>query len=129
MQDAPPAVPIDLSASADPGVASHLPMEERADGTLVIDLAPLAPPPPPPEQCLDTDPNPLDNGILVCRNLTGDQRIDPGLAPADAATAGSAVPRAKFRISEDATGEVNGTNPAVGGWNAQGAEVKVNIDF
>jgi hypothetical protein len=30
---------------------------------------------------------------------------------------------------DEATGELNATNPVVGGWNAQGTEVKVKIDF
>lgn len=135
MLDTPPAVPIDLSepieneASVQNDVQSHLPTQEREDGTIIVDLAPLAPKPQ-TEECIEPDQNPLDAAIIVCRDLTTDQRITPAFGPADEpGEFGSAVPRAKFRISDDATGEVNATNPSVGGWNANGGEVKVKIDF
>lgn len=121
MLDAPPAVTIEVSDKAPEEVAPHLPMETAADGTLVIDLTPLAPEPA-PQKCIERDPNPLENTILVCRDLTTDQRLGPEYGPANEQDDfGTAIPRAKFRISDDATGEVNAMNPAVGGWNAQGA--------
>ncbi|MGB3472932.1 MAG: hypothetical protein WBA51_19115 [Erythrobacter sp.] len=129
MLDAPPAVIIELPEEAPEEVAPHLPMEDAADGTLVIDLMPLAPKAQ-PQKCIESDPNPLENAILVCRDLTIDQRFGPEYGPTNEPDDfGSAVPRAKFRISDDATGEVNATNPSVGGWNAQGAEARIRIDF
>ena len=129
MIDAPPAVPIDLADTAEAQVESHLPMEGRADGSLLIDLKPLEAKDR-PEQCIATDPNPLDNGIIVCRTLTTDQRLgETHTVTVEDITFGSAIPRAKFRIAEDATAEVNGTAPAVGGFNAQGAEVRIRIGF
>jgi hypothetical protein len=128
MIDTPPAIPIDISQEA-PAEEAALPTGQRADGTLVIDLLPLAPPVE-VEQCFEADPDPLANGIFVCRTLTTDQRLgDLHTVTADDINFGSAIPRARMRISEDASGEINGTNPAVGGWNAQGTEVRVRIGF
>ena len=82
------------------------------------------------EECIETDPNPLENGIIVCRVLTNNQRLgEAHTVTADDVVFGSAVPRAKFRIAEDATAEVNGTAPAVGGINARGTEVRIRIGF
>jgi hypothetical protein len=129
MLDAPPPVPIDLSETAQAQVETHLPMEERPDGSLVIDLTPLENKDR-VEQCVQTDPNPLENGILVCRVLTTDQRLSESRdVSSDDLTFGSAVPRARFRLSKDTAGEINGTAPSVGGWNAQGTEVRIRIGF
>lgn len=128
MIDTPPAIPIDIAQEA-PADKAALPSERRDDGTLVIDLLPLAPPVE-VEQCFDTDPDPLASGIFVCRKLTTNQRLgDLHTVTADDLTFGSAIPRARMRLSDDAAAEINGTNPSVGGWNAQGAEVKVRIGF
>ena len=132
IQDAPP---IDPPAEAEIAIvdeqtatqAEPLPTTENADGSLVIDLKPLAPVPT-HEQCFDRDPNPLDNTIVVCRKVT-DQRLGPQTPPADELTFGSAVPRARVQISEDVAVEANATNSSVGGINGNGAEVRVKIDF
>ena len=129
MFDTPPAVPIDLSDTEQAQVESHLPMKEQADGSLLIDLKPLEAKDR-DEPCVQTDPNPLQNGILVCRRVTTDQRLGPTQdVSAKDVVEGSAIPRAKFRIAEDATGEFNATNPSVGGFNAQGTEVRIRIGF
>lgn len=135
MQDVPPAdlppeppstVVQDVQTDA---AEAPLAIEERDDGTVVIDLKPLAPKPV-EEECIESDPNPLDNGIVVCGKATTDQKLTSEYGPVDEPDEfASAIPRAKFRISDDATGELNATNPTVGGFNAQGVEAKVRIDF
>ena len=136
MQDVPPAeLPPDPPRAEAPAakpeqVDTQPPIKERADGTIVVDLKRLAAKAPQDEECLERDPNPLDEGIVVCRETTTDQKLTSNYGPADDPDEfGSAVPRAKFRLSDDATGELNATNPAVGGFNAQGVEAKVRIDF
>ncbi len=133
IQDAPP---IDPPAEAEIAIADEqaatqpvgLPTTENADGSLAIDLKPLAPVPE-VEQCFDRDPNPLDNTIVVCRRTT-DQRLTSTYGPIDAPDDfGSAVPRARLKISENAEVEANAINKGVGGFNANGGEVRVKIDF
>ena len=135
MQDAPPVeIPPDppgIEAPADQQslVASHLPMTEKAGGSVVIDLKPLAPEPI-EEECLGSDPNPLDNGIVVCAQTTTDQRLTSAYGPVDEPDEfASAIPRARVKLSEDAEAEANVINKGVGGFNANGGEVRVKIDF
>ncbi|MDC8754998.1 hypothetical protein OIK40_10140 [Erythrobacter sp. sf7] len=101
-------------------------MEQRADGTLVIDLLPLAPPP--PGECVAEEPDPLNPEIVVCRKTAPSPRIGPDILP-DVDDFGIGIPRARFRLSDTAAIELNGTSPGVGGFNARGGEVRLKIDF
>ncbi|TAD77126.1 MAG: hypothetical protein EAY70_09090 [Sphingomonadales bacterium] len=101
--------------------------EQRADGTLVIDLTQLVPPPP-PERCTDEQPDPLNPEIVVCKNSGPSPRLGPMVGPVDDGFA-SAIPRARIKLSETASAEANATAPSVGGFNAQGGEVRLKIDF
>ncbi len=103
------------------------PMEQRADGTLVIDLTALVPPPP-PEDCAPEDPDPLNPAILVCAASGPSPRIGPMFGPVDDGFA-SAIPRARLKLSDTASAEANLTNSGVGGFDAEGAEVRLKIDF
>jgi hypothetical protein len=40
-----------------------------------------------------------------------------------------AIPRARLRPSGDAWAEANAVNEGLGGFNADGAEIRVKIDF
>lgn len=99
-------------ADADVMVPSHLPIEEKADGSIVIDLKPLASKPT-EDECIASDPNPLDNAIIVCGTTVSDQRLTSDFGPIDeAAEFGSAIPRTRLKLSEDA--EANLFNKGVG---------------
>ena len=108
-------------------VEPHLPTELRADGTLVIDLTSLTSD---TTQCLDEEPDPLNPEIIVCRETTTSPRLGADYGPsADELIEGSAIPRARWKLSDDATLEANTINQGVGGFNANGGEVRVKIDF
>ncbi|OBV11574.1 hypothetical protein [Erythrobacter dokdonensis] len=127
MADTPPLPPDTIAVPDHAQVrAGALPTEMRADGTLVIDLLPLAPPP--PRECIAEEPDPLNPEIIVCRQTAPSPRIGPDVLP-DVDDFGIGIPRARFRLSDTAAVELNGTNPNVGGFNAQGGEVRLKIDF
>lgn len=134
MQDAPPvnvsveAPAAEASAFTSEEAVPQLSMEEREDGTVVIDLTSLVPKPEAGE-CLDRDPNPLAAGIVVCGQTKSDQRIGPQYGPTDEEEFASAVPRARVKLTNDAEAEANLINKGVGGFNANGGEVRVKIDF
>ena len=135
MQDAPPAdlppePPSAMAQDDQSGVVeTPLSIEERDDGSLLINLRPLAPTPA-EEECIESDPNPLDNGIIVCGKTETDQRLTSAYGPIDEPDDfGSAVPRARVKLSDTAEAEANVIKKGVGGWDADGAEVKVKIDF
>lgn len=127
MMDAPPAEPAPVHHPVRSATAVA-PVQPNEDGALVIDLTTLVPDAR-PQECIESDPNPLDSGILVCRALDTDQRIDPTYGPADEPEFGSAIPRARVKITDNAEAEANAINKGVGGINANGGEVRVKIDF
>lgn len=128
MIDIPPPMPEVAPVAAGQGEAHTpaLPTETREDGTLVIDLLPLAPPP--PAQCIAEEPDPLNPEIIVCRQTAPSPRIGPDILP-DVDDFAIGIPRARLRLSDTATLEANATAPGVGGLNAQGGEVRLRIDF
>jgi len=134
MQDLPPAeLPIEPTVAVAPATESEaivpaVSLEEREDGSVVIDLKTLVPKPE-AEECLERDPNPLEPGIVVCGQTAADQRIDPQYGPTDDKEFGSAIPRAKVRLSDNAETEANVIKKGVGSFDADGAEVKIKIDF
>lgn len=126
MLDEPPE-PIILEAPEAGEVEPLLPMQERADGSIVIDLSSLAPQ---PTECLDREPDPFNPEIVVCREVTVSARLGADYGPtADELLEGSAVPRARVQLSGDAAAEANAINQSVGGWNANGGEVRARIKF
>ncbi|HSJ78983.1 MAG TPA: hypothetical protein VK913_09655 [Erythrobacter sp.] len=100
-------------------------MEQRADGTLVIDLRPLAPP---PQECAAEAPDLFNPEIVVCNRTSHSPRIGPSIGLEDDGFA-SAIPRARLKLSDKAAAEANVINKGVGGWNANGGEVRLKIDF
>ena len=102
---------------------------ERPDGTLVIDLLQLVPAMPALPKCEMDEPDPLSNEIVVCRTSNVAHRLGPPIGPTDEEAFGSAIPRARIKLSDTAAAEANATAPSVGGWNAQGGEVRLKIDF
>jgi hypothetical protein len=127
MQDEAPAPPAAIApaptfASAD---AAPPTLAERADGTLVIDLTRLAPPPP-AEECAEADP--FQAEIVVCTATPNPPRLGPQVGPVDDGF-GSAIPRARIKLSENAEAQANLTNSPVGGFNANGGEVRLKIGF
>lgn len=82
------------------------------------------------DDCALEEPDPFQSEIIVCRTLDTSPRLGPAYGPtADEVVEGSAVPRASFRLSDDAEVQLNAANNAVGGFNANGGEVRVKIDF
>ncbi len=128
MIEEPPYVPPTEPQVAEvESVQPRLPTEKRADGSLVIDLKPLAPL---PTECVEEEPDPLNPEIIVCRRSETSPRLGPNYGPtADEIDFASAIPRARLKLSEDAEAQANVINKGVGGFNANGAEVRVKIDF
>ena len=121
----PPPEPV--VPSAETQILSNLPTEQRADGTLVIDLTPLVPPPPAAD-CVAAEPDPFNPEIVVCETSGPSQRLGPMIGPVDDGFA-SAIPRARIKLSDTAAAEANLHNTPVGGFNANGGEVRLKIDF
>lgn len=103
----PPVLPAQ-AAEAPP----NLPMEQRADGTLVIDLLQRTPLPPP--ECAPEEPDPFNPEIVVCETMPNSPRLGPLVGPVDDGFA-SAIPRARIKLSDTASAEANATAPGVGG--------------
>jgi hypothetical protein len=106
-------------------VETSLPIEQRADGTRVINLLPLVPP---PVDCSDDEADPFSSDIIVCRKTALSPRLGKGVGP-EVDDFGNAIPRARLKLSENAEAQANLINKDVGGWNANGAEVRLKIDF
>jgi hypothetical protein len=130
MLDEPPHTPVELAEPSQGEVQviePHLPTETREDGSVVIDLSGLAPP---PTECLDREPDPFNPEIVVCRETALSPRLGADYGPSvDEVVEGSAIPRARLRLSEDAEAEANVTNNGVGGWNANGGEFRAKFKF
>jgi hypothetical protein len=122
----PPPEPPPAAALPADETPAPLPAERRADGTLVIDLLPLAPPP--PTECIAEEPDPFNPEILVCAATAPSPRLGPTVGPVDEEF-GSAIPRARIRLSDTASAEANVAKTPVGGFDADGAEVRLKIDF
>lgn len=97
------------------------------DSRVVIDLTQFVPPPP-AEECIDEPADPLNAEILVCAQTGPAPRLGPMVGPVDDGF-GSAIPRARIKLSENAEAEANLIKQGVGGIDADGAEVRVKIDF
>ena len=124
MIDEPPPPPLDIP----PPVSAAAPLAApNADGRVVIDLTRLVPPPP-AEPCAAQTPDPLNPEIVVCTAAGPSPRLGPAVGPVDEEF-GSAIPRARVRLSDTASAEANATAPGVGGIPAQGGEVRLKIDF
>ncbi|NCP14042.1 MAG: hypothetical protein GW858_07755 [Sphingomonadales bacterium] len=127
MTELPPAQPLEaISATPDVGKPSPPLMQTRADGTIVIDLTQLVPPL--AHECSEDTPNPLNTEIVVCARGATNQRLGPAIGPQDDGF-GSAIPRARIKLSDTAAAEANVHNTPVGGFNANGGEVRLKIDF
>ncbi len=122
----PPPVPPPITAPSNDGAAPlALP---QADGRVVIDLTQLVPAPP-ADQCGENAPDPFSAEIVVCTATGPSPRLGPVVGPVDEEVFGSAIPRARIKLSDTASAEANGINQSVGGFNANGGEVRLKIDF
>lgn len=119
----PPPEPAPLRAKAEAQALLPAP----AEGRVVIDLTRLVPEPPPGD-CIADDPDPLDPAIVVCETTGPSPRLGPVVGPVDEEF-GSAIPRARIKLLETAEAEANLHNTPVGGFNANGGEVRLKIDF
>ena len=126
MIDEPP-VPPQAEARSDQFAAPLA--EPQPDGSVVIDLTQLLPPPPPSDQCSEAAPDPFNPEIVVCTATGPSPRLGPVVGPVDEEVFGSAIPRARIKLSDTASAEANGINQSVGGFNANGGEVRLKIDF
>lgn len=126
--DEPPLAPSEPPpAAVTPDAAAPAIESARPDGTLVIDLTRLVPPMP-AEDCAADDPDPLNPAIVVCATTGPSPRLGPVIGPVDDGF-GSAIPRARIRISDKASAEANLAKNPVGGFDAEGAEVRLKIGF
>lgn len=121
-----PAPPPAGDKPADRTGDQNLPSQKRADGTLVIDLMPLAPA---PQTCLEEAPDPFNPTIVVCGRTEPDPRLGTVLPPAQDILFGSAVPRARLKLSENSEAQANTIKKSVGGFDADGAEVRWKLEF
>lgn len=125
MIDEPPSSPpIDNPAPASAAEPLAVP---DADGRVVIDLTRLVPPPP-TEPCAVQAPDPFNPEIVVCTAAGPSPRLGPVVGPVNEEF-GSAIPRARVKLSDTASAEANAIAPGVGGIPAQGGEVRLKIDF
>ncbi|MEM6856597.1 MAG: hypothetical protein AAF559_01900 [Pseudomonadota bacterium] len=123
----PTPAPAPAELNPEPVDPYALPSTTKSDGTVVIDLMPLAPP---PQMCAEEEPDPFNPAIVVCRKTEPDPRIGPDQGPSvDELLFASAIPRARLKLSENAEGEANTIKKPVGGFDADGAEVRVKIEF
>ncbi|QDH35340.1 hypothetical protein [Porphyrobacter sp. YT40] len=128
MIDEPPPQAPDLAAPNENDVSAAAPViAERADGSVVIDLTRLVPPPP-AEECIDEPADPLTSEIVVCAVTGPSPRLGPVIGPVDDGF-GNAIPRARIKLSETAEAQANLHNTPVGGFNANGGELRLKIDF
>lgn len=116
-----------IEVPADDGATAAKSGVGESDGRVVIDLTQFVPRPP-AEECAGETPDPFNPEIVVCEQGKPSARLGPVVGPADEGF-GSAIPRAQVKLSDTATAEANATAPSVGGWNAQGGEVRLKIDF
>jgi hypothetical protein len=125
----PPPPPADAASGGEVIVVDALPVIAAPDqkGRVVIDLTQFVPPPP-AEACAADDPDPFNPGIVVCTDTGPAPRLGPMVGPVDDGF-GSAIPRARIKLSENAEAEANIAKTPVGGFDADGAEVRLKIDF
>jgi hypothetical protein len=106
----------------------EVPAEE---GRVVIDLTQFVPPRS-AEACTDAPADPLNSDIVVCAESGPaprlGARVGPLVGPVDDGF-GSAIPRARIKLSDHAEAQANLQNNPVGGFNANGGEVRLKIDF
>lgn len=100
-------------------------LSKRADGSLVINVLNR---PSLPEKCHTSDADPFDPAIIVCRQTASSPRLSKMIGP-EIDDFGSAIPRARVKLSDEAEGQVNLINKGVGNWHANGDEVRRKIDF
>ncbi len=98
-------IAVEAEALAEPEVV----IETRSDGTVVIDLMALAPP---PLDCLEEEPDPFNPEIIVRAQAEMSARLGAGHGPSDEEQFGSAIPRARLKLSDSAEGEANVINGA-----------------
>jgi hypothetical protein len=94
----------------------------------VLDILAQPPAPQQPGDCLARDADPFHPEIMVCQTAALPQRLTRQVGPA-LDDFGNAIPRARVKLSDKAQGEANLINQSVGGFNANGAEVRLKIDF
>lgn len=94
---------------------------------MVIDLTQFVPLLPAPD-CPDEAPDPFNPEIVVCAASNPAPRLGPVVGPVDEGF-GSAILRARIKLSDTASAEANLINQGVGGINANGAEVRLKIGF
>lgn len=122
-----PPVPPPIAATSNDAAAPLA--EPQANGRVVIDLTQLLPPLSPSDRCVEAAPDPVNPEIVVCTEAGPSPRLGPVVGPVDEEVFGSAIPRARIKLSDAASAEANGINQGVGGFNANGGEVRLKIDF
>lgn len=125
LPDLPPAQAI-VAHSAEDAAASLPPAATQRPGSpVVIDILAR---PALPQDCKGREADPFAPEIIVCQNPALSPRLNKSIGP-EADDFGNAIPRARVKLSETAEAEANLINKSLGGWNANGAEVRFRIDF
>lgn len=117
----PPPEPVPLTAEVETR------QSPQSEARVVIDLTQFVPKPP-ADNCLADNPDPLNPAIVVCETTGPSPRLGPMVGPVDEEF-GSAIPRARIKLSESAEAQANLHNTPVGGFNANGGELRLKIDF
>lgn len=126
IEEPPPPAEIAPPAAEQATPAPAFVPSQNDAGRVVIDLTQLVPPP--PADCAIDEPDPFNPEIVVCQTVRVSPRLGPQIGPVDEEF-GSAIPRARIKLSDRAAAEANLQNAPVGGFNANGGEVRVKIDF
>lgn len=124
MLDQVPDVPPAAETAETSAAAATLLLRPAAP--LVIDI--LAPAPSLAEDCAAREADPFSPEIIVCQPAKASPRLTKSIGP-EIDDFGNAIPRARVKLSEHAEAQANLINKSVGGWNANGAEVRLKIDF
>ncbi|MFL0670252.1 MAG: hypothetical protein ACJLS3_02095 [Erythrobacter sp.] len=110
-------------AAADPQPAPIA--TPRPAAPLVIDILARTPL---PEQCAGQEADPFNPEIIVCQQAAPPPRLSKSIGP-ELDDFGNAIPQARVKLSEHAEAQANLINKSVGGWNANGAEVRLKFGF
>lgn len=118
----PPLADAAVRQAADPTPTAA---SGRPDGTVVIDLlAPVSP----SADCAGRAADPFNPEILVCQTPALSRRLPKSTGP-EIDDFGNAIPRERVKLFDKAEAEANLINKGVGGFNANGAEVRLRIEF
>ena len=115
---------VDYAADQITAEASSQPrIEEKADGSVVVDILT----PPAESQCVEEEPDPFQNEIVVCRDIGSQNRLSAVPTPSD--QEGQGMKKAEIHLSENSVLSITGEQKSVGGTPANAAMINLKIKF